>query len=169
MGDRAFDAQPPSRSTRSLSVERIFMGHYPSDKNLSPGTPIRRSSHSVPLCWCRHHSLANCSRVERKMHPVRYTPRDSWRIAAGVGMKLIRLLVFAVAVVFAPSMSTASLRAQQAASASSPSPSVDSGATLSYIHAAWDSLTRSVTDCNSLADTKVDNAAAARPVLLPSG
>ena len=38
-----------------------------------------------------------------------------------------------------------------------------SDATLSYIHSAWDTLTRSVTDCNSLADIKVDNAAAAAP------
>ncbi len=104
------------------------------------------------------------------MHPVRYTPRDSWRIAAGVGMKLIRLLVFAVAVVFAPSNSTASLRSHQAAAAAYPSPSVDAGATLSYIHAAWDSLTRSVTDCNSLTDTKVDkHAAACEAGALPSG
>ncbi len=29
-------------------------------------------------------------------------------------------------------------------------------ATLSYIHAAWDTLTRSMTDCGSLADVKVD-------------
>ena len=31
----------------------------------------------------------------------------------------------------------------------------DAQATLSYIHAAWDTLTRSDTDCSSVADTKV--------------
>ena len=38
------------------------------------------------------------------------------------------------------------LRAQQAVAASDPA------ATLSYIHSAWDTLTRSVTDCNSFTD-----------------
>jgi alpha,alpha-trehalase len=31
----------------------------------------------------------------------------------------------------------------------------DSQATLRYIHAAWDTLTRSMTDCHSIVDTKV--------------
>ena len=50
-------------------------------------------------------------------------------------------------------------------SARSRPPRSDPNATLSYIHAAWDTLTRSVTDCNSLADIKVDSAPLAEPVL----
>jgi alpha,alpha-trehalase len=34
----------------------------------------------------------------------------------------------------------------------------DSAATLAYIHAGWDGLTRSMTDCHSLVDTKVTTA-----------
>ena len=43
----------------------------------------------------------------------------------------------------------------------------DSAATLNYIHASWNSLTRSATDCESLADMKVAGAADAKtaPVL----
>jgi alpha,alpha-trehalase len=56
-------------------------------------------------------------------------------------------------------------------SAQTPGPaSPDSQATLRYIHAAWNSLTRSVTDCASLTDTKIDTNVAAVPVLyLPAG
>ena len=50
------------------------------------------------------------------------------------------------------------LRPQQA-TASDPS------ATLNFIHSAWDTLTRSVTDCNSFTDVKVENPSAATPVL----
>jgi alpha,alpha-trehalase len=54
-----------------------------------------------------------------------------------------------------------------ASSAQTPGPAApDSEATIRYIHAAWDSLTRSVTDCAALTDTKVS----AVPVLyLPAG
>jgi len=56
-------------------------------------------------------------------------------------MKLFRLLFLAVLV---------------GSSAQSPTPTApDSQATLRYIHTAWDSLTRSVTDCRSIADTKI--------------
>jgi len=49
-----------------------------------------------------------------------------------------------------------------AASAQAPAPGdADSAQTLRYIHAAWDTLTRSMTDCHSLVDIKVD----AHPVL----
>jgi alpha,alpha-trehalase len=41
-------------------------------------------------------------------------------------------------------------------SAQVPAAAPNPDATLQYIHAAWDTLTRSVTDCNSLADTKID-------------
>jgi alpha,alpha-trehalase len=54
-----------------------------------------------------------------------------------------------------------------ASSAQSPTPAApDSQATLRYIHAAWDSLTRSVTDCAALTDTKV---AAVSVLYLPAG
>ena len=73
-------------------------------------------------------------------------------------MKLLRLFFLAFFAVLAATIQTADLRAQQAAA---PNPD----ATLQYIHAAWDTLTRSVTECNSIADIKVDSAAAANPVL----
>ena len=65
-------------------------------------------------------------------------------------MKLFRVLFLAVAVL--PN-----------APAQAPNASVtpDSAATLRYIHDAWSTLTRSVTDCHSLTDVKV----AAKPVL----
>jgi alpha,alpha-trehalase len=59
-------------------------------------------------------------------------------------MKLFRLFVFAVAAIQISS-------AQDASPGASPNPE----ATLTYIHAAWDNLTRSMTDCHSLVDTKV--------------
>ena len=73
-------------------------------------------------------------------------------------MKLLRLFFLAFFAVLAATIQTADLWAQKAAA---PNPD----ATLQYIHAAWDTLTRSVTDCNSIADIKVDSAAAANPVL----
>lgn len=49
-----------------------------------------------------------------------------------------------------------------ASSAQAPAQgSTGSAETLRYIHAAWDTLTRSMTDCHSLVDIKVD----AHPVL----
>ncbi len=63
-------------------------------------------------------------------------------------MKLVRLLVFAVA-----AMSLAS--AQEATPGAGQNHTPDPQATLSYIHAAWDTLTRSMTDCHSLVDIKV--------------
>ncbi|HEY5069803.1 MAG TPA: trehalase family glycosidase, partial [Candidatus Acidoferrum sp.] len=59
-------------------------------------------------------------------------------------MKLFRLFIFVVAAIQISS-------AQEASSGASPNPD----ATLTYIHAAWDTLTRSMTDCHSLVDTKV--------------
>src|SRR5260370_38209268 len=70
-------------------------------------------------------------------------------------MKLFRLFVFAVAAIHISS-------AQETAQVAAPS----SEATLHYIHAAWDTLTRSMTDCHSLVDIKVT----ANPILyLPAG
>lgn len=68
-------------------------------------------------------------------------------------MKLLRLCVFAVAAIHISG-------AQEAAQGPNPE------ATLHYIHGAWDTLTRSMTDCHSLVDIKVTN----NPILyLPAG
>jgi alpha,alpha-trehalase len=68
-------------------------------------------------------------------------------------MKLLRLCVFVLAAVHISG-------AQDAAQGPNPE------ATLHYIHAAWDTLTRSMTDCHSLVDIKVTN----NPILyLPAG
>jgi alpha,alpha-trehalase len=70
-------------------------------------------------------------------------------------MKLLRLFVFAVAAIHVSG-------AQETAQVAAPS----SEATLHYIHDAWDTLTRSMTDCHSLVDIKVT----ANPILyLPAG
>jgi len=65
-------------------------------------------------------------------------------------MKLFRLIVLAASII-----QISSAPAQQAGAAP------NSDATLAYIHSAWDTLTRSVTDCHSLVDIKVS----AEPVL----
>ncbi|HEX2919271.1 MAG TPA: trehalase family glycosidase, partial [Edaphobacter sp.] len=70
-------------------------------------------------------------------------------------MKLVRLFVFAVAAIHISG-------AQEAAQQATPNPE----ATLRYIHGAWDTLTRSMTDCHSLVDIKVT----VNPILdLPAG
>jgi len=74
-------------------------------------------------------------------------------------MGLFRLFVAVFAAIFAGALPNATLTAQQAGAAPDPD------ATLRYIHAGWDSLTRSVIDCGSFADVKVSDAGAARPVL----
>src|SRR5579872_4424840 len=58
-------------------------------------------------------------------------------------MKLFRLL----------SISLAAITITFAQEASTPAPNPQ--ATLTYIHAAWETLTRSMTDCHSLVDIKV--------------
>jgi alpha,alpha-trehalase len=59
------------------------------------------------------------------------------------------------------------LAALAASPAQTPAPAApDSQATLRYIHAAWDSLTRSATDCAALTDTKVT---AVSVLYLPAG
>jgi len=74
-------------------------------------------------------------------------------------MRLLRVLLIALAATFAGTVHPWSLQAQQVATVPDPN------ATLTYIHSAWDTLTRSITDCNSLADAKVENTAASTPVL----
>ena len=59
--------------------------------------------------------------------------------------------LFAVWLLAAIAIQIPSLPAQDAAAHGAP----DSAATLSYIHAAWDTLTRSMDDCKTLTDTKV--------------
>lgn len=70
-------------------------------------------------------------------------------------MKLFRLVVFAFAAIHLPS--SPAQEATPAASNTAPDPA----ATLAYIHGAWDTLTRSMTDCHSLVDIKIT----ANPVL----
>jgi alpha,alpha-trehalase len=72
-------------------------------------------------------------------------------------MRLNRYHFFVIAAALAVTTHAADLRAQTQAP--------NSDATLRYIHAAWDTLTRSVTDCNALADVKVDSVSATAPVL----
>src|SRR5215469_5912436 len=86
---------------------------------------------------------------------VRYTPVHRPENPAEHPMKLVRLLVFVVAAIHISG-------AQETAQVAVPS----SDATLHYIHDAWDTLTRSMTDCHSLVDIKVT----ANPILyLPAG
>jgi alpha,alpha-trehalase len=69
-------------------------------------------------------------------------------------MKLLRLVVLVLAAIH--------ISGAQEAGGGAPS----SEATLHYIHGAWDTLTRSMTDCHSLVDIKVT----ANPILyLPAG
>jgi alpha,alpha-trehalase len=63
-------------------------------------------------------------------------------------MKLFRLFVLALAAI-----RISSAQAPQAAPAQHSEP--DPAATLTYIHGAWDTLTRSMTECHSLVDIKV--------------
>ncbi len=63
-------------------------------------------------------------------------------------MRLFRLLVFALAAI-------SIARAQETAPAATQNSAPNPEATLSYIHSAWETLTRSMTDCHSLVDIKV--------------
>jgi len=70
----------------------------------------------------------------------------------GAGMKLLPLFLLASATVV-PS----NVQAQDVGAGSNavPTPEPNPDATLAYIHGTWDTLTRSLTDCHSLVDTKV--------------
>ena len=73
-------------------------------------------------------------------------------------MKLLRLLLVFAAI----GISVA--RAQETPQPASAAPTTrtpDPAATLAYIHDAWTTLTRSMTDCHSLVDIKVT----ANPIL----
>ncbi|MGC1460569.1 MAG: trehalase family glycosidase [Terracidiphilus sp.] len=74
-------------------------------------------------------------------------------------MKLFCISAFTLVAALAAETHTATLRAQQSTAVPNPN------ATISYIHDAWDTLTRSVTDCNSLSDVKVENSSGASSVL----
>jgi alpha,alpha-trehalase len=74
-------------------------------------------------------------------------------------MKLLRLLLLVFAAI---GISCASAQeAPQPAGALATSKTPDTAATLAYIHDAWTTLTRSMTDCHSLVDIKVT----ANPIL----
>jgi alpha,alpha-trehalase len=68
-------------------------------------------------------------------------------------MKLFRLLLLAVAAVQIPTAPAQD--AQSSGAAPAPNNPPDPAATLQYIQSAWDTLTRSMTDCHSLVDIKV--------------
>jgi alpha,alpha-trehalase len=74
-------------------------------------------------------------------------------------MKLFRLLLIAAATVQTPFALAQDALPSSRDHATKKSP--DPAATLEYIHGAWDTLTRSMTDCHSLVDIKVT----ANPVL----
>ena len=63
-------------------------------------------------------------------------------------MKLFRLFVLVFAAIQISNAQTQD--AQTAAVNPAPNPVSNSETTLSYIHSAWDTLTRSMTDCHSL-------------------
>jgi alpha,alpha-trehalase len=67
--------------------------------------------------------------------------------------------IFVAALLFAPAGIVPEGHAQDVASQAQQTASPDADATLKFIHGAWDTLTRSVTDCNSLTDVKVEGAA----------
>jgi alpha,alpha-trehalase len=69
-------------------------------------------------------------------------------------MKLFHLFFLAAAAI-------ANSNAQAPDVGAAPNPVPNPEATLSYIHGAWDTLTRSMTDCHSLVDIKIT----ANPVL----
>src|ERR1700722_17396679 len=94
-------------------------------------------------------ALRSCAKLQR-IH--------TWN-RIGARMKLLRLLLLAFAAI---QMSIAG--AQEAPQPSDPAAtnkSPDPAATLAYIHDAWTTLTRSMTDCHSLVDIKVT----ANPIL----
>jgi len=79
-------------------------------------------------------------------------------LKTGVRMKLLRLLL-AIAAIHISFAHAQDAQSSNPVSATTKTP--DPAATLEYIHGAWDTLTRSMTDCHSLVDIKVT----ANPVL----
>jgi alpha,alpha-trehalase len=67
-------------------------------------------------------------------------------------MKLFHLFFVVVAAISNPVVQAQDVSPSPAPA---PNPAPDPAATLNYIHAAWDTLTRSMTDCHSLVDSKV--------------
>jgi len=74
-------------------------------------------------------------------------------------MKLLRLLLLSLAAIQTPFAFAQETPQPGAATATSKTP--DPAATIAYIHDAWTTLTRSMTDCHSLVDIKVT----ANPIL----
>lgn len=85
--------------------------------------------------------------------PVRYTPEHSRTEHPGDVMKLLRMLLPGFAAIGIACISAQEAPQSPGTTATSKAP--DPAATLAYIHAAWSSLTRSMTDCHSLVDIKV--------------
>jgi alpha,alpha-trehalase len=86
-------------------------------------------------------------------------------------MKLFRLLLLAVAAIAIPLGQTLSAQSdsQPPPSNAAPNQQPDPAATLQYIHGAWDTLTRSMTECHSLVDIKVtENPVLYMPAEVPA-
>ncbi len=113
--------------------------------------PIRNHCGCVDTAY-----FASVPRAQKSMRRVvrqlRYTPEDSITHDVGVGMNLHHLLFLAIAAI-----GNLNVLAQDGGAGPNPvpSPAPNPDATLAYIHAAWDTLTRSMTDCHSLVDIKV--------------
>src|SRR5665213_270378 len=138
-----------------------------------------RSSMRATLACCRfrqpseHPDQNHCDDVDtaavqsvpcamQTMHPVRYTPNRS-QCFHGECMKSYRLYFVALAVAIVVVVPAARVSAQPGAPDAAAAP--DPNSTLRYIHGSWDSLARSMTSCESLADVKVRESAAAKAVL----
>ena len=90
-----------------------------------------------------------CAKLQRIHH---------WE-RTGVRMKLLRLLLLSLAAIQTPFAIAQETPQPTGAAATNKTP--DPAATLAYIHYAWETLTRSMTDCHSLVDIKVT----ANPIL----
>ena len=77
-------------------------------------------------------------------------------------MKLLCLFLLAVAAIGNSNLQAQDqIKDQGAGTNTGSGPAPDPEKTLAYIHAAWDTLTRSMTDCHTLVDTKITT----KPVL----
>jgi hypothetical protein len=76
---------------------------------------------------------------------VGYTPDDLRTYWAGVAKKSFHLPFF-----LAAAIGISVLQVQDSGAGTNQSP--DREASLNYIHSAWNTLTRSMTDCHSLVD-----------------
>ena len=126
-----------------------------------------RSSQSEPLCLCRHRASRNVPdpedwralRTTRALHSRGFTV-GIYRIPNRSCHEIVSLVVPCSR--RNPDCQFSRPRKRKhSRGPCPPTPAPDPAATLAYIHGAWDTLTRSMTDCHSLVDIKVT----ANPVL----